>query len=413
MRLDDDQRGAKPRRHGREYVAANQNERAAQRREFVAAKAGLQSDADQEGDRDRQHHHVVHEEIGRGQQRAGSKRSGLQCVRHAASPHQRQHHRNGGGEHPLERPGQLFGAAEITHHREDALQLPPCRLALGQEGLRESRHPVKERQPALGAEGEPGNEDHRDRRYAGADEHAPMPGCDQHDRKQQPVLRLVRQQPEADAGKHRTYRDQIERAADQRRGKKTVLSDQRIDERHRNGEREQKAEVAADDRAHDDKIRHDADQDPAEIRHRIGKLRQHGCDEQERRRIVPGKVADKILTELRDLDLLLDVPVIGLCRKAIEHQTPGSPDVDEIGRDAETVRIVNPPVRKIRHHAKRQVHHAQRKAHPQEPRRNLAVAPARFRGWSGRRPCEILARERLLSEGARPKAISRPELKKS
>ena len=36
----DDQRGAKPRRRGRDYVAANENERAGQRREFVAAKAG-------------------------------------------------------------------------------------------------------------------------------------------------------------------------------------------------------------------------------------------------------------------------------------------------------------------------------------------------------------------------------------
>jgi hypothetical protein len=65
-----------------------------------------------------------------------------------------------------------------------------------------------------------------------------MPGSDQHDRKQQPVLRLVRQKPEADARQYRPYRDQIERAADQR-GQKSILPDQRIDERHRNGERKQ------------------------------------------------------------------------------------------------------------------------------------------------------------------------------
>ena len=88
-------------------------------------------------------------------------------------------------------------------------------------------------------------------------------GCDQHDRKQQPVLRLVRQKPEADACQYRPYRDQIERAADQRRGEESVLPDQRIDERHRNGEREQIAEVAADDRAHRDKKRHEADQRPS------------------------------------------------------------------------------------------------------------------------------------------------------
>ena len=33
------------------------------------------------------------------------KRRGLQGIGHAASPHQRQHHGNGGGEHPLECPG--------------------------------------------------------------------------------------------------------------------------------------------------------------------------------------------------------------------------------------------------------------------------------------------------------------------
>ena len=74
----------------------------------------------------------------------------------------------------------------------------------------------------------------------------------------------------------------------------------------------------------------------------IGKLRQQGCDEQEWRRIVPGEVADKILAEFCDLDLLLDVPVIGLCREAIEHQAAGSPDVDEIGRDVEAVRSCKP-----------------------------------------------------------------------
>jgi hypothetical protein len=165
--------------------------------------------------------------------------------------------------------------------------------------------------------------------------------------------------------------------------------------------------------AHHRKIRQHADQNPAEKSHRIGQLRQHGCDEQEWRGIMPGKVADKILTELRDLDLLLDVPVVGLRRKAIEHETPGSPDVDEISRDAEAVRIVNPPVRRIRHHAERQVHHAQRKAYPQEPRGNLRLLRRDFGDGAGGGHTKFLARERLLSEGARSKAISRPELKKS
>ena len=87
-------------------------------------------------------------------------------------------------------------------------------------------------------------------------------------RKQQPVLRLVRQQPEADACQHRPHRDQIERAADQRRGEESVLPDQRIDERHRKRKRQQIAEVAADDRTHHDKIGHEADHSPADKGHR-------------------------------------------------------------------------------------------------------------------------------------------------
>ena len=203
---------------------------------------------------------------------------------------------------------------------------------------------MEEGQPALDAEGEPGSGGQHDRRYAGADEHAPMPGCDQHDRKQQPVLRLVRQKPETDARQYRPYRNQIERAADQRRGEESVLPDQRIDERHRNGEREQIAKVAADDRAHRHKKGQEADHDPADKRDLIRKLRQQGCDEQEWRRIVPGKIADKTLAKFCDLDLLLDFPVIGLGRDTIEHQAAGRPDVDEVGRDAEAVSIVNPPV---------------------------------------------------------------------
>ena len=79
------------------------------------------------------------------------------------------------------------------------------------------------------------------------------------------------------------------------------MPDQRIDENKWNGEREHNAEVVGDDRAHDGNIRHDAGKYPAEMRHRIGQQRQHGCDEEERRGVLPGKIALKILTELRDL----------------------------------------------------------------------------------------------------------------
>ena len=118
-------------------------------------------------------------------------------------------------------------------------------------------------------------------------------GGDQHERKQQAVLRLVAEQPEADAGQHRPHRHQIQRAADQRRGEKAVLADQRVVEHHRKRGREHPAERTADDAAHHREIGNEACDHPADEGHRIGKHRKQRSDEQERRRIVPGEIAGK------------------------------------------------------------------------------------------------------------------------
>jgi hypothetical protein len=87
-------------------------------------------------------------------------------------------------------------------------------------------------------------------------------------------LRLVAEQPEADAGEDRAHRNEIERAADQGGGQKAVLPDQRIVEHHRKADGEQQAEMAADDRAHHCKIGQEARRDPADEGGRVGKLRQ-------------------------------------------------------------------------------------------------------------------------------------------
>ena len=60
---------------------------------------------------------------------------------------------------------------------------------------------------------------------------------------------------------------------------------------------------------------------------------------------MPGKVAVEVLPQQRDLDLLLDVPVVGQRRRAVEHELAGGPDIDEVGWDAEPGRIVDPPMR--------------------------------------------------------------------
>ena len=164
----------------------------------------------------------------------------------------------------------------------------------------------------------------------------PLRRRDQHQRKQQAVLRLVAEQPEANAGKDRPDRHQIKRAADQRRGEKAVLADQHIVERHRHRQREQQAERTPDDRAHHGEIRHEADQRPADERHGVGKMRQQGGDEQEGRRVMPGEIAGEIPAEQRNLDLLLNIPVPSLRGLAIERQPARGPDVDEIGRDAQS-----------------------------------------------------------------------------
>ena len=87
----------------------------------------------------------------------------------------------------------------------------------------------------------------------------------------------------------------------------------------------------------DGEIGHEAYRSPADEGHRIGKMRQQARDEQEGRRIMPGEVALITLAEHRDLHLLLNIPVIGPGRMAIEHQFAGGPDVDEIGRDAQAL----------------------------------------------------------------------------
>src|SRR5262249_13565204 len=92
--------------------------------------------------------------------------------------------------------------------------------------------------------------------------------------------------------------------------------------------------------------------------------------EQERRRIMPGEIADKILPEQRDLDLLLDVPVIGERGRAIEYQPARRPDIDEIGGDAEAGWIVDPPMREPGDREIHRIDGEQHKAGIEQRRRN-------------------------------------------
>ncbi len=192
--------------------------------------------------------------------------------------------------------------------------------------------------------------------------YSPLRGRDQHQRKQQPVLRLVAQQPDTNARQDRPRRHCIERAPDQRRGEKAVLPDQRIGQYYRKRHRQEQPERPTDDRAHDREIGHGTGRGPADKSRRIRKMRQQACDEQKWRRIVPGKIAGIALAEDCDLNLLLDIPIIGLRGMAIEHQAPGGPDVDKIGRDAEALVVEDPPMGEIGRREERGVDDEQHKA---------------------------------------------------
>ena len=77
----------------------------------------------------------------------------------------------------------------------------------------------------------------------------PAPVRDQHDRKQQPELRLVGQKSQAQTGKRRMPLQEPERAADQRRGEEAILAGRHVPERGRKSEREEDAGAASQNSA--------------------------------------------------------------------------------------------------------------------------------------------------------------------
>jgi len=90
---------------------------------------------------------------------------------------------------------------------------------------------------------------------------------------------------------------------------------------------------------------------------------------------MPGEIAWKILLQEIKLDLLLDVPIIGERRSLLKHQLSSCKDVDEIGRDALPVRIVDPAMRNIRGRKERGIDDKQRKADLEQRGRNRVL------GW--------------------------------
>src|ERR1700677_1164568 len=120
---------------------------------------------------------------------------------------------------------------------------------------------------------------------------------------------------------------------------------------------------------------------------------------------MPGEITDEILLELREFNLFLDNPVPGLRRMALEREPARRPDIDEIGRNAGTVSIVNPPMRNIGDWKKRGVDDQQHKADVQQWRGNLTVARRNHRAGWGR------GHATSCSRGARALAERAPQTK--
>src|SRR5205823_5373107 len=89
------------------------------------------------------------------------------------------------------------------------------------------------------------------------------------------------------------------------------------------------------------------------------------------------EIAVIALAEHRDLQRLLDIPVIGQRRMAFESELSGRPDVDEIRRDAPAVGVEDPPVRPKRRRKERRVDDQQHEADVAQRCRNVTW---RFRG---------------------------------
>src|SRR6516162_7336841 len=93
----DNQVGGKPDRDAQHREAQAKREGYGERRQLESQETAGKAETDEIGDRDRQHHHVVQEEIGRDQQRSDRKACGLQRIADLAAPDRDQRDCDGSG----------------------------------------------------------------------------------------------------------------------------------------------------------------------------------------------------------------------------------------------------------------------------------------------------------------------------
>ena len=226
-----------------------------------------------------------------------------------------------------------------AHQGEHALQPVPIQRALVDQHAVRNRRPMHECRPARAAEGEPRQRREQERHQCRDRNGQPAPVGDQHDRKQQTELRFVGEEPETDSGQRRMPLQQTERAADQRRGEKTVLPGGDVPDRGGKSEREQNAGAQAENAGDGRDVSSERCQQPNDRGDQIGQRRQRRGKEKRRRRIMPAVIAVEIVADGAHFGGAVQGPVVGSRSLAVEREPPGRPDIDEIIGDRPALRV--------------------------------------------------------------------------
>ena len=168
---------------------------------------------------------------------------------------------------------------------------------------------------------------------------APALACEQCDRNQHAELRLVGEQPDQHARKPRPAIEQLQRAAEQRGGEKSVLAVADIDEHGGEGGCDQQRLRARQDRADRGEIGRETSGEPQRQAPGIGKRGDEKRDGEEERRIVPAEERHLAPAEGRFLRGVLKCGIVGIGGLALPGQLTRGIDVGEIGADRLAVAV--------------------------------------------------------------------------
>ena len=217
-----------------------------QQADLEIAEAAAQSVARVKRDGDREHDEIVVENVGRREQAAGRQRRGLDLECGIALPQPGET----GGQHQRQRDLHRIGQCERPRPTSAVAEnidwifsqpVPPCSSTTVCVKFMESANACQTLPPSVA---KLSGDQHRDRDDRRADR-APSPARQQRDRNQNAELRLVGEAADQQACKPGPAIEPMQRAAEQRRGEKSVLAMADVDENGREGGGQSAASPAA------------------------------------------------------------------------------------------------------------------------------------------------------------------------